>query len=77
MRHTMTLLVVLGAIIKGNEDGGKSLYHRLIDFTCAGVPITSFGNALVHGALVEINNEWLNRGYYLYIQSYERRDILR
>ncbi|WP_415803716.1 SpoVA/SpoVAEb family sporulation membrane protein, partial [Marinicrinis lubricantis] len=46
--HTMTLLVVLGAIVDG-----IGWYDPLIEFAGAGasVPITSFGNALVHGAL--------------------------
>lgn len=48
--HTMSILVVLGAILDG-----LGLYEPLIDFAGAGatVPITSFGNALVHGALAE------------------------
>lgn len=48
--HTMTGLVVSGAIL-----GGLDLYEPLIDFAGAGatVPITSFGNSLVHGALAE------------------------
>lgn len=48
--HTMTVLVVSGAILDG-----VGLYEPLIDFAGAGatVPITSFGNALVHGALAE------------------------
>ena len=48
--HTVTILVVAGAILSGLE-----LYQPLIDFAGAGasVPITSFGNALVQGALSE------------------------
>ncbi|AEG60806.1 stage V sporulation protein AE [Desulforamulus ruminis] len=48
--HTMSLLVVLGAVLDG-----FGLYEPLIDFAGAGatVPITSFGNSLVHGALAE------------------------
>lgn len=48
--HTMTILVVSGAILDG-----LGLYEPLIDFAGAGatVPITSFGNALVHGAMAE------------------------
>ena len=48
--HTLTILVVFGAILEG-----LGLYEPLIDFAGAGatVPITSFGNALVHGALQE------------------------
>ena len=48
--HTMATLVVAGAILDG-----FNLYEPLIDFAGAGatVPITSFGNALVHGAMEE------------------------
>lgn len=48
--HTLSLLVVIGAILDG-----FGIYEKLIDFAGAGatVPITSFGNALVHGALAE------------------------
>lgn len=48
--HTMSLLVVVGAIL-----GGMGLYQPLVDFAGAGatIPITSFGNALVNGALAE------------------------
>ena len=48
--HTLTLLVVAGAILDG-----FGLYEPLIDFAGAGatIPITSFGNSLVHGALQE------------------------
>ncbi|RXT09083.1 stage V sporulation protein AE [Ammoniphilus sp. CFH 90114] len=48
--HTMSTLVVSGAILDG-----FGLYEPLIDFAGAGatVPITSFGNALVHGAMAE------------------------
>ncbi|MCZ0756173.1 stage V sporulation protein AE [Anoxybacillus sp. J5B_2022] len=48
--HTLTILVVAGAILDG-----FGLYEPLIDFAGAGatIPITSFGNALVHGALQE------------------------
>lgn len=48
--HTLSTLVVLGAILDG-----FGLYEPLIDFAGAGatVPITSFGNSLVHGALAE------------------------
>ncbi|GAE91835.1 stage V sporulation protein AE [Gracilibacillus boraciitolerans JCM 21714] len=48
--HTLSTLVVAGAILDGFE-----LYEPLIDFAGAGatVPITSFGNSLVHGALEE------------------------
>ncbi|MEW6064643.1 stage V sporulation protein AEB [Desulforamulus profundi] len=48
--HTMSLLVVAGAVL-----GGLGLYEPLVDFAGAGatVPIISFGNSLVHGALAE------------------------
>jgi len=48
--HVMTLLVCSGAVLDG-----LGLYEPLIQFAGAGatVPITSFGNALVHGAMAE------------------------
>lgn len=48
--HVLALLVVAGAVLDG-----FGLYEPLIQFAGAGatVPITSFGNALVHGALTE------------------------
>jgi stage V sporulation protein AE len=48
--HTLSILVVSGAILDG-----LGLYEPLIDFAGAGatVPITSFGNSLVHGAMQE------------------------
>ncbi|HBV97100.1 MAG: stage V sporulation protein AEB [Peptococcaceae bacterium BICA1-7] len=48
--HTMAILVVSGSILSG-----LGLYEPLIDFAGAGatVPITSFGNSLVHGAMAE------------------------
>ncbi|QJC52659.1 stage V sporulation protein AE [Paenibacillus albicereus] len=51
--HTMSLLVVLGAIADG-----FGWYEPLVKFAGAGVtvPITSFGNALVHGALTELHD---------------------
>ncbi|MGN7453471.1 stage V sporulation protein AE [Paenibacillus pasadenensis] len=51
--HTMSLLVVLGAIVDG-----LGWYEPLIKFAGAGVtvPITSFGNSLVHGALTELHD---------------------
>jgi len=54
--HTVTVLVVTGAILSGLE-----LYQPLIDFAGAGasVPITSFGNALVQGALSEAKRSGL------------------
>lgn len=52
--HTMTSLVVVGAVLDG-----LGLYEPLIKFAGAGatVPITSFGNALVHGALKELRTD--------------------
>lgn len=54
--HTITTLVVAGAILDG-----FGLYEPLIDFAGAGasVPITSFGNALVHGAMAEAEKNGL------------------
>jgi len=48
--HTMVTLVVIGAIA-----GGLGLYEPLVKFAGAGatVPISSFGNSLVKGALKE------------------------
>ncbi|BDG60021.1 stage V sporulation protein AE [Caldinitratiruptor microaerophilus] len=48
--HVLTGLTVAGGIL-----GGLGLYDRLVDFAGAGatVPISSFGNALVQGALME------------------------
>ncbi|MEW6622927.1 MAG: stage V sporulation protein AE [Bacillota bacterium] len=48
--HTLSTLVVAGAVL-----GGFGLYEPLIKFAGAGasVPISSFGNALVKGALSE------------------------
>lgn len=48
--HTLSILVVAGAILDG-----FGLYEPLIDFAGAGatVPITNFGNSLVHGAIAE------------------------
>lgn len=48
--HTMSTLVVIGAIL-----GGFELYDPLVKFAGAGasVPISSFGNSLVKGALME------------------------
>ena len=52
--HTMSTLVVLGAIVSG-----LGWYQPLIDFAGAGatVPITSFGNSLVKGALQEYHRD--------------------
>ncbi|MGU3470077.1 stage V sporulation protein AE [Paenibacillus sp. D51F] len=51
--HTMATLVVVGAIVDG-----FGWYEPLIKFAGAGVtvPITSFGNSLVHGALTELHD---------------------
>ena len=48
--HTLVLFVIVGAILDG-----IGWYEPLMDFAGAGasVPITSFGNSLVHGALEE------------------------
>src|SRR5690625_543426 len=48
--HTLTTLVIIGALLDG-----FGLYEPLIHFAGAGatVPITSFGNSLVHGAMAE------------------------
>lgn len=48
--HTMCTFVVIGSIL-----GGLDLYDKLIEFAGAGasVPISSFGNQLVKGALQE------------------------
>jgi stage V sporulation protein AE len=48
--HTTVTLVVAGAVL-----GGLGLYEPLIEFAGAGasIPISSFGNALVSGALGE------------------------
>ena len=51
--HTLSTLVVIGALLDG-----FNLYEPLIDFAGAGatIPITSFGNSLVHGAMEEAEN---------------------
>ncbi|MEM5596140.1 stage V sporulation protein AE [Niallia circulans] len=48
--HTLTTLVVAGAVLDG-----FGLYEPFADFAGAGatIPISSFGNALVHGAMQE------------------------
>ncbi|HLS06340.1 MAG TPA: stage V sporulation protein AE [Bacillota bacterium] len=48
--HTLSFLVILGAVLDG-----IGIYDPLIDFAGAGatVPITSFGHSLVHGAIDE------------------------
>lgn len=54
--HVMTILVCTGAVLDG-----FGLYEPLIKFAGAGasVPITSFGNALVHGAMAEAQQNGL------------------
>lgn len=54
--HTLTTLVIIGAILDG-----LGLYEPLINFAGAGatVPITSFGNSLVHGAMAEAEEHGL------------------
>lgn len=48
--HVLSGLVVAGGVL-----GGLGLYDKLIDFAGAGatMPISSFGNALVKGAILE------------------------
>jgi stage V sporulation protein AE len=52
--HAMSILVVFGVVLDG-----FNLYEPLIDFAGAGatVPITSFGNALFHGAMQEYDRD--------------------
>lgn len=52
--HTMSTLVVAGAVADA-----FGLYDPLVKFAGAGasVPITSFGNSLVHGALTELERD--------------------
>jgi stage V sporulation protein AE len=54
--HTTCSLVVCGAIL-----GGLGWYEKLIKFAGAGatVPISSFGNSLVKGALMEAHSTGL------------------
>jgi stage V sporulation protein AE len=54
--HTLCILVVSGSVL-----AGVGLYERLIDFAGAGatIPITSFGNSLTQGALVEAEKHGL------------------
>ncbi|OCA84235.1 stage V sporulation protein AE [Bacillus sp. FJAT-27225] len=54
--HMLCTLVVLGAILDG-----FGLYEPFMDFAGAGasVPITSFGNSLVHGAMQEAEQHGL------------------
>ncbi|RAP76769.1 stage V sporulation protein AE [Paenibacillus montanisoli] len=52
--HTMATLVVAGAVVDG-----LGFYDPLINFAGAGatVPISNFGNALVQGAITELQND--------------------
>ncbi|MFD1705659.1 stage V sporulation protein AE [Siminovitchia sediminis] len=54
--HTLSTMVVAGAIL-----AGFGLYEPLIDFAGAGatIPITSFGNSLVDGAMREAEKHGL------------------
>ncbi|ALC91828.1 stage V sporulation protein AEB [Bacillus sp. FJAT-18017] len=54
--HMLSAMVVIGAILDG-----FGLYEPFMDFAGAGasVPITSFGNSLVHGALQEAEQHGL------------------
>ncbi|WP_053956017.1 stage V sporulation protein AE [Inediibacterium massiliense] len=54
--HTTSTLVVVGAIL-----GGFGFYDPLVKFAGAGasIPICSFGNALVKGALAEAKTHGL------------------
>lgn len=53
--------VLAGLTVAGGLLGGLGLYDRLIEFAGAGakVPISSFGNALVNGALQEAETRGL------------------
>lgn len=52
--HTTCTLVVAGAVL-----GGLGLYEPLIKFAGAGasIPISSFGNSIVKGALAEAESQ--------------------
>jgi stage V sporulation protein AE len=54
--HVLSILVVAGAVLDG-----VGLYDPLIEFAGAGatVPITNFGNSLVHGALQAVQDDGL------------------
>ena len=58
--HTLSLMVVIGAVLDG-----FGLYEPFVDFAGAGatVPILSFGNSLVHGALQEAEHAWISGGF--------------
>lgn len=53
--------VLSGFTVAGGVLGGLGLYDRLIEFAGAGatVPISSFGNSLVKGAMQEANTRGL------------------
>jgi stage V sporulation protein AE len=53
--------VLSGFTVAGGALGGLGIYDRLVEFAGAGatVPISSFGNALVKGALQEANQHGL------------------
>ena len=52
--HLLVILVVLGSILTG-----VGLYERLIQFAGAGatIPVSSFGNILTRGVLLESNRD--------------------
>lgn len=52
--HTMCTLVVIGAIL-----GGLGIYDKLVKIAGAGasIPISSFGNSLVKGAITEAKRD--------------------
>ena len=54
--HTMSLLVVTGAVL-----GGLQWYEPIANFAGAGatIPIVSFGNSLVNGAMQEASQHGL------------------
>lgn len=54
--HITSILVVVGAFLDI-----FNIYDMIIDFVGAGamVPITSFGHSLMHGTLMEANNNGL------------------
>lgn len=54
--HVLSLLTVFGGVL-----GGLGLYDRLVRFAGAGatMPISSFGNSLVKGAIAEANRTGL------------------
>ena len=70
--HTMSTLVVAGAVADA-----FGIYDPLVKFAGAGatVPITSFGNSLVHGALTELERrlDWSDHRYF---RSHGGRNIV-